>query len=55
MLFRSLIFPRPTYMMRSKAFIRSGQMIVSPYGVFENSEEYKFSYKFDDAQWEKIL
>ena len=42
-------------MMRSKVFIRSGQMIISPCGVIESSEEHEFSCKFDDAQWKKIL
>ena len=30
-------------------------MIISPCDIFESSEEHEFSYKFDDAQWEKIL
>ena len=42
-------------MMQSKKLIKSGQMIVSPYGIFESSEEHEFNCKFDDAQWEKIF
>ena len=30
-------------------------MIISSCGVIESNKEHKFSYKFDDAQWEKIL
>ena len=30
-------------------------MIISPYCIIESSKEYEFSYKLDDAQWEKIL
>ena len=30
-------------------------MIVSPCDIFESSEEYEFSCKFDNTQWEEIL
>ena len=42
-------------MIRSKVLVKSGQMIISPCGVIGSSKEYKFSYKFDDAQWKKIF
>ena len=51
----NLKFSHTMHMKRSKVLIRSGQMIISPCGVIESSKEYKFSCKFDDAQWEKIF